>query len=44
MQAAIKSKPPKYLCERRTNCCRWPEDVKVSEKETIAIASFLKMK
>jgi Fe-S-cluster containining protein len=36
-------KPPKYLCERCTNCCRWPGDVKVSDKEITAIASFLKM-
>jgi len=35
--------PPKYLCERCTNCCRWPGDVKVSDKEITAIASFLKM-
>jgi hypothetical protein len=44
MQTSIRSKPPKYLCERRTNCYRWPEDVKVTEKETTAIAPFLKMK
>jgi Fe-S-cluster containining protein len=37
-------KPPKYLCERCTNCCRWPGDVKVSDAEISAIASFLKMK
>ncbi|MFA9197609.1 MAG: YkgJ family cysteine cluster protein [Aliarcobacter sp.] len=37
-------KPPKYLCERCTNCCRWPGDVKVSDSEISAIASFLKMK
>ena len=36
-------KPPKYLCERCTNCCRWPGDVKVSDKEITAIASFLGM-
>jgi len=36
-------KPPKYLCERCTNCCRWPGDVKVSDREITAIASFLKM-
>ena len=35
--------PPKYLCERCTNCCRWPGDVKVSDKEITAIASFLEM-
>jgi Fe-S-cluster containining protein len=37
-------KPPKYLCERCTNFCRWPGDVKVSDSEISAIASFLKMK
>ena len=37
-------KPPKYLCERCTNCFRWPGDVKVSDAEISAIASFLKMK
>ena len=36
-------KPPKYLCERCTNCCRWPGDVKVSEKEISAMAGFLQM-
>jgi hypothetical protein len=35
--------PPKYLCQRCTNCCRWPGDVKVSEKEITAIASFLEI-
>jgi Fe-S-cluster containining protein len=35
--------PQKYLCERCTNCCRWPGDVKVSDKEITAIASFLGM-
>lgn len=35
--------PPKYLCERCTNCCRWPGDVKLSGKEINAIASFLGM-
>jgi len=37
-------KPPKYLCERCTNCCRWPGDVKVSDVEISAIASFIKIK
>ena len=34
-------KAPKYLCERCTNCCRWPGDVKVSEKEIAAISRHL---
>lgn len=33
-----------YQCQRCTNCCRWPGDVKVSEAEVEAIAAFLKMK
>jgi hypothetical protein len=43
MQAAIKSKPPKYLCEWAAIQCPCPEDVKVSKKEFTATASFLKM-
>ena len=34
-------KAPKYLCERCTNCCRRPGDVKVSEKEITAISQHL---
>ena len=34
-------KAPKYLCERCTNCCRWPGDVKVSDKEITAISRHL---
>ena len=34
-------KAPTYLCERCTNCCRWPGDVKVSEKEIAAISRHL---
>jgi Fe-S-cluster containining protein len=30
-----------YQCQRCTNCCRWPGDVKVSEEETVNIAAFL---
>lgn len=32
-----------YQCQRCTNCCRWPGDVKVSEEEIGKIASFLNM-
>lgn len=32
-----------YQCQRCTNCCRWPGDVKVSEAEISAIAAFLSM-
>jgi Fe-S-cluster containining protein len=30
-----------YQCQRCTNCCRWPGDVKVTEEETGQIAAFL---
>jgi hypothetical protein len=43
MEAANRTKPPKYLYERCTNCCRWAGEVKASEKEITAIASFLKV-
>jgi Fe-S-cluster containining protein len=33
--------PPKYLCQRCTNCCRWPGDVQVSGKEITAISRHL---
>ena len=33
---------PRYLCQRCTNCCRWPGLVRVSEKEITEIAGFLK--
>lgn len=32
-----------YQCQRCTNCCRWPGDVKVSEGEIREIAAFLGM-
>jgi hypothetical protein len=32
-----------YLCQRCTNCCRWPGFVRVSEDEIAAIAGFLGM-
>ena len=31
----------RYLCQRCTNCCRWPGDVKVSDEEVAKIAEFL---
>lgn len=34
---------PYYLCQRCGNCCRWPGDVRVSDEEVSAIASFLDM-
>ena len=33
--------PVHWVCQRCTNCCRWPGDVKVSEAEIDAIAAFL---
>jgi len=32
-----------YQCQRCTNCCRWPGDVKVTEDEITQIAGFLNM-
>lgn len=31
----------RYLCQRCTNCCRWPGDVRLEEQEIQAIAKFL---
>jgi hypothetical protein len=36
-------KPPKYACQRCTNCCRWPGFVKVGGEEIAQIADFLGM-
>ncbi len=36
-------KPPRYLCQRCGNCCRWPGDVRLTESETTVIAAFLEM-
>ncbi|MCX6935762.1 MAG: YkgJ family cysteine cluster protein [Verrucomicrobia bacterium] len=33
----------KYLCQRCTNCCRWPGFVKVTELEITDISKFLGM-
>jgi uncharacterized protein len=30
-----------YQCQRCTNCCRWPGDVKVDDAEVAAIAAYL---
>ena len=32
-----------YQCQRCTNCCRWPGQVKVEPAEIAAIAQFLDM-
>jgi uncharacterized protein len=30
-----------YACQRCGNCCRWPGDVRITEKETAQIAEYL---
>ncbi|MCU0777555.1 MAG: YkgJ family cysteine cluster protein [Akkermansiaceae bacterium] len=30
-----------YVCQRCTNCCKWPGDVRVEEDEIAPIAAFL---
>ena len=35
------SRPPRYLCQRCGNCCRWPGDVRITDLETERIARFL---
>jgi uncharacterized protein len=32
-----------YVCQRCNACCKWPGDVRVSEREILAIADFLGM-
>lgn len=44
MESPPKSTPPKrpyYLCQRCGNCCRWPGDVRVGDREIAAIADHL---
>lgn len=31
----------RYLCQRCTNCCRWPGFVRVTAEEIIAIAAYI---
>ena len=33
-----------YVCQRCTNCCRWPGDVRLEDGETARIAEYLGMK
>jgi len=33
----------RYLCQRCTNCCRWPGFVKVGDEDITAIAAYLGM-
>ena len=30
-----------YVCQRCTNCCKWPGDVRIEEDEIAPIATFL---
>lgn len=30
-----------YACERCTNCCRWPGQVRLSEEDLVAIPAYL---
>jgi Fe-S-cluster containining protein len=30
-----------YVCQRCTNCCKWPGDVRIGENEITPIAAFL---
>jgi len=39
--SAAPEKQVYYQCQRCTNCCRWPGDVKVSGDEVESIAAFL---
>lgn len=32
-----------YVCQRCTNCCRWPGDVRLEDDEIPRIAAFLEM-
>jgi len=33
--------PPRYACQRCTNCCRWPGFVKLTDSDITAISGFL---
>ena len=33
--------PPRYACQRCTNCCRWPGFVKLTDSDISAISTFL---
>ncbi|MFY8268894.1 MAG: YkgJ family cysteine cluster protein, partial [Terrimicrobiaceae bacterium] len=35
--------PPRYACQRCTNCCRWPGFVKLTEEDITAISQHLGM-
>jgi uncharacterized protein len=33
---------PKYICQRCTNCCRWPGFVRLTNEDITRIAAYLK--
>ena len=33
--------PPRYACQRCTNCCRWPGFVKLTDADITSISGFL---
>jgi uncharacterized protein len=33
---------PHYICQRCTNCCRWPGLVRLTNKDITSIAAYLK--
>jgi Fe-S-cluster containining protein len=35
--------PPRYACQRCTNCCRWPGFVKLTDPDITAISEFLQL-
>ena len=39
----MSEKDVHYVCQRCTECCRWPGDVNVTDGEVSAIARFLEM-
>jgi len=39
--ANSRSTPPRYACQRCTNCCRWPGFVKLTDSDIRAISIFL---
>ncbi len=39
--ANSRSTPPRYACQRCTNCCRWPGFVKLTDSDISAISNFL---
>jgi len=40
---SLDNSKTQYLCQRCGNCCRWPGDVIVTDREVENIAAFLQM-